>query len=159
MNAPEEFPQKLRRAFADVADLVGGLAGELQIAFGCGEPSALQLFVSEGAAVDPPQCRRRATRHTRARAKEGKIMVNPVKVGFVFAVFLALWHAGWSALVATGLAQKVIDFVFWMHFIKPPYQIETFDPTRAAILVGVTAGVGLVGGIVGGAIWNAFHRA
>ena len=86
-------------------------------------------------------------------------MVNPVKVGFVFAVFLALWHAGWSALVATGLAQKVIDFVFWMHFIKPPYQIEVFDPARAAILVGVTAGVGLVGGIVGGAIWNAFHRA
>jgi hypothetical protein len=46
-----------------------------------------------------------------------------------------------------------------MHFIKPPYQIEAFDPARAAILVGVTAGVGLVGGIVGGAIWNAFHRA
>ncbi|HEY8947346.1 MAG TPA: hypothetical protein VIM56_00525 [Rhizomicrobium sp.] len=85
-------------------------------------------------------------------------MVNPFKLGLVFAVFLALWHAAWSALVATGYAQKLADFVFWLHFIKPVYQIEPFDPARAAILIGVTAGAGLAGGIVGGAIWNAFHR-
>ncbi|MGN6149005.1 MAG: hypothetical protein ACTHPD_10735 [Rhizomicrobium sp.] len=85
-------------------------------------------------------------------------MVNPFKLGLVFAIFLALFHACWAALVATGFAQKLIDFVLWIHFIAPVYRIEAFDPVRAAILVGVTAGVGLAGGIVGGAIWNAFHR-
>ena len=85
-------------------------------------------------------------------------MVNPFKLGLVFAIFLALFHACWAALVATGFAQKLIDFVLWIHFIAPVYRVEPFEPVRAAILVGVTAGVGLVGGIVGGAIWNAFRR-
>lgn len=86
-------------------------------------------------------------------------MVNPIRVGIVFGVFFALWHACWSALVATGLAQKVIDFVFWMHFIVPPYRIEAFDPMRAGILIGVTFVFGLVLGSVVGSIWNFFHRA
>lgn len=86
-------------------------------------------------------------------------MVNPIKVGLVFGIFLAVWHAAWSTLVALGLAQKLIDFIFWVHFIVPPYQIEPFDIVRAGILVGVTFGVGLVGGLVGGVIWNVFHRA
>ena len=73
-------------------------------------------------------------------------MVNPFKVGFVFAIFLAL-RAGRRS------AQKLIDFVFLHHA-----GVEPFDLVRAGILVGITAGVGLAGGFVGGAIWNAFHR-
>jgi hypothetical protein len=86
-------------------------------------------------------------------------MVNPVKVGLVFGIFLALWHTGWSVLVAVGFAQKLIDFIFWAHFIVPPYHIEPFEIVRACILVGVTFGVGLVFGLVGGVLWNVFHRA
>jgi hypothetical protein len=86
-------------------------------------------------------------------------MVSPVKVALVFGVFFALWHACWSALVAAGLAQKFIDFVFWAHFIVPPYRIEPFDLARAGILVGITFGVGFIGGLVGAALWNVFHRA
>ena len=84
---------------------------------------------------------------------------NPLKVGLVFGIFLGLWHAGWAALVATGLAQKLLDFVFWLHFISPPYHVEPFALARAGMLVGVTFGVGLVGGFIGALIWNAFHRA
>lgn len=83
--------------------------------------------------------------------------VNTMKSGLVFGLFLALWHTTWSTLVYAGLAQKLIDFVFWMHFIVPPYRIEPFDPNRAAILVGVTFGVGLVIGVIMGAIWNLLH--
>ena len=85
-------------------------------------------------------------------------MVNPFKVGVVFALFLALWHACWAALVAFGAAQPLLDFVFWMHFIRPPYNVEAFDPGRAAILVGVTTAVGMIGGAIGGMLWNLFHR-
>jgi hypothetical protein len=68
-------------------------------------------------------------------------------------------HAGWSALVAMGLAQRLIDFIFWAHFIAPPFHVEAFDPVRAAILIGVTFGVGLVAGMIAALIWNLFHRA
>jgi len=85
--------------------------------------------------------------------------VNPLKVGLVFGLFLALWHLCWAALVALGLAQKLLDFVFWMHFIAPPYHVEPFALPRAAILVLITFGVGLIGGFVGAIVWNVFHRA
>lgn len=84
---------------------------------------------------------------------------NPVRVGLVFGLFLALWHACWSALVAAGLAQKLIDFVFWAHFITPVYHIEAFELPRAGILVGLTFGIGVVIGFVAALLWNVFHRA
>ena len=84
---------------------------------------------------------------------------NPLKVAIVFGLFLGLWHACWAALVAIGVAQKLLDFVFWMHFIAPPYHVEPFALARAGILVAVTFGVGLIGGFIGALIWNALHRA
>jgi polyferredoxin len=65
----------------------------------------------------------------------------------------------WSIFVALRLAQPVIDFVFWMHFIKPIYVIEPFEIVRAAILLIVTAGVGFIVGSVFALIWNALHKA
>ena len=84
--------------------------------------------------------------------------VSTVRTGVIFGLFLAFFHAVWAGLVAAGLAQKVIDFIFWAHFIAPPYQIEPFEVTRAAILVGITFLAGLTFGVVGGAFWNMSTR-
>jgi len=81
------------------------------------------------------------------------------KAGFVVAALYGAWHLCWSILVASGLAQPFIDFVFWMHFIKPVYVIEPFAIGRAAILLGVTTGVGFVIGSIFALIWNALHKA
>lgn len=86
-------------------------------------------------------------------------MVNPLKVGLVFALFLALWHAFWAALVATGMAQTLLDFIFWIHFINPPYHVDAFDPGRAGILIGITAAIGMIGGSIAALLWNVLHRA
>lgn len=86
------------------------------------------------------------------------MQTNPLKVGLAFGIFLALWHAGWALLVASGVAQALMDFVFWIHFIAPPYHVEAFTPARAGILVGVTFAVGLIGGSIGAIIWNILHR-
>jgi hypothetical protein len=85
-------------------------------------------------------------------------MTNPVKVGLVFGFFVALAHVGWATLVATGHAQRLVDFIFWAHFISPPFHVEAFDMMRAGILVGVTFAVAFIGGVVASLIWNIFHR-
>lgn len=85
--------------------------------------------------------------------------VSPIRAGVVFGLFLAFFHAAWASLVAAGLAQKFMDFVFWAHFIAPPYQIQPFELMRAAILVGLTFLAGLTLGAVGGVFWNLSVRA
>jgi len=86
-------------------------------------------------------------------------MVNPIKAGLAFGTFIALAHLGWSILVAAGGAQKLIDFIFWAHFITPLLQVEPFDLLRACVLIGVTFAVAFAAAAIGSVIWNLFHRA
>jgi len=82
--------------------------------------------------------------------------VSPIRVGLVFGLFLALFHAGWAALVAAGVAQPLMDFVFWAHFITPPYHIEPFALARALVLIGYVFCVGVALGATGSWLWNRF---
>jgi hypothetical protein len=84
--------------------------------------------------------------------------INPNKAGLAVGALLGAWHLTWSLLVALGLAQPLIDFLFWIHFIKPVYVIEPFEIARAAILIAVTAGIGYVTGLVFALLWNRLHR-
>jgi hypothetical protein len=52
----------------------------------------------------------------------------------------------------------VIDFVFSLHFITPPYHVGAFVAWRAAALIAVTAILGYGVGSIGGCIWNWVHR-
>jgi hypothetical protein len=85
--------------------------------------------------------------------------LNPNKVGLTLGALMAAWHLAWSLLVAGGWAQAVINFVLWMHFIKPIYVIDAFNVSTAATLVVVTAVVGYVSGYLFSVIWNWMHRA
>ena len=67
--------------------------------------------------------------------------INVGKAGLVLGALLGGLHVGWALLVALKWAQPVIDFAFWMHFIKPLYVIEPFEIARAVILVMVTSTV------------------
>jgi hypothetical protein len=80
--------------------------------------------------------------------------VRPHTVGLVFGSFLAIWHILWSALIAIGAAQAVIDFIFGLHMITPPYKVAEFHLSTAAGLVLVTAGIGYVVGWAMGFLWN-----
>jgi len=79
---------------------------------------------------------------------------DPIRVGIIFGLVLALFHAGWAALVAAGWAQGVIDFVFWAHFIGPVYHVEPFALGRAFALLSFVFLTGLVIGTAGGWVWN-----
>ena len=84
--------------------------------------------------------------------------VSPNKVGLVFAALLGGWHTLWAALVALGWAQAIINFVFWMHFIKPIYVIGEFRAWIALVLIAVTATIGYIMGCILATLWNWIHR-
>lgn len=81
---------------------------------------------------------------------------KPLRVGLVAALFMAACHTIWALLVTTGWAQPVIDFVFWMHFIQPPYTIEPFNIWISVVLVTVVSAIGFAVGYVFALIWDMF---
>ena len=86
------------------------------------------------------------------------MQINPMRLGLIIGIFLAAIHITWAAMVAIGWAQPLMNFVFWVHFITPPYQIEPFEVGRATLLAGFTFAVGLVLGSVGAVLWNRLAK-
>jgi hypothetical protein len=82
--------------------------------------------------------------------------IHPNSMGLAFGAFLGLWHAFWSLLVLVGVAQWMIDLIFRLHMIAPPYHITGFRLLTAASLVLVTSGIGYIGGAILALIWNRF---
>ena len=80
--------------------------------------------------------------------------IDPNRLGIVAAVMLTAWHGVWLALVASGQAQRVADFVLRMHQMKSEMVVEAFDPMMAALLLAATAILGYVGGSAAAALWN-----
>ncbi len=84
--------------------------------------------------------------------------MSPNRAGLVVGAILGGWHLLWALLVALGWAQIVVDFLFWIHMIKPIYVIQPFDLGLAILLVVVTAAIGYAIGSSFAAIWNRIHR-
>jgi len=82
--------------------------------------------------------------------------VRPHSFAFALAVFLGAWHAVWALVVWAGAAQWLLDFIFRLHMITPPYHVTAFSPLTATGLVLVTAAIGYVSGWFVGLVWNHF---
>ncbi len=87
------------------------------------------------------------------------VSLNPNKAGLALATLIGGWHLLWSLVVAAGWAQALINFILWMHFIKPIYVIDAFNLFTAALLVVVTAVVGYLFGYCFSIVWNWMHRS
>lgn len=85
--------------------------------------------------------------------------LNNNAVALCVGAFVGGFHLLWSALVATGVAQGVLDWIYNLHFLSNPFTVDVFDPTRALILVGFTFVVGYIGGFVFSLMWNNMIHA
>lgn len=81
-------------------------------------------------------------------------MINPYKAGLALGGTIAAWHLLWSLIVAVGWGQFVIDWIFRLHFITPPYTVGQFSFALAAGLIVVTFIIGYVIGWAFSVIWN-----
>ena len=86
------------------------------------------------------------------------VTINPNRAALIIAILLGGWHLLWSVLVAVGWAQSLIDFIFWIHFIRPVYVIERFNIGIALLLIAVTAGIGYAIGWSFAVLWNKLHK-
>ena len=81
--------------------------------------------------------------------------VSVPRTGLALGVLAGGFHAVWAALVAAGWGQPLLDLIFRLHFIDPPYHVMAFNLPTAATLVGLTFAIGLVGGVALAITWNS----
>lgn len=83
---------------------------------------------------------------------------QPRKVGMIFGFALSLYHVVWAILVAIGVGQWLVDFIFWAHMFHMDIIVGPFDWTATITLIIVTFVVGYVMGYIGSLIWNRVHK-
>lgn len=76
----------------------------------------------------------------------------------MFGAFLGFWHALWSAMVALGFSQAILDFIYRIHFLNNPFQVHAFTMTTALTLVIVTSLIGYGIGWMCAGIWNRIQK-
>lgn len=56
------------------------------------------------------------------------------KPALAIATFVAFFHALWAVLVAVGIGQAYLDWIFPMHFIGNIYTVIDFSIVTAVLL-------------------------
>lgn len=80
--------------------------------------------------------------------------INPVKAAISVGAVIGAYHLAWAALVASGVAKTILDFVLKLQFLQFDYQLMPFSVGTAATLVGLTFAIGSAFGFVFAIVWN-----
>lgn len=83
-----------------------------------------------------------------------KYTVNPIDAALLLGMLFGIVHLSWLILVFLKFAQVTLDFIYWAHFIKPIFEVESFEIGRAITLLGLTVSVGAFMGYVLAKIFN-----
>jgi len=71
---------------------------------------------------------------------------------------LASLHFIWVVLILFGWAQPLMDFIFKLHMLNSPFQVQAFSWSLALSLIAVTFAFGAFYGFVFYLIQNSFTR-
>ena len=74
--------------------------------------------------------------------------MNLIRTSIVGGLCLSSLHFFWAVLVALGWAQPLMDFIFKLHMLNSPFQVQAFDITLALGLVCITFLIGCFYGAV-----------
>lgn len=83
--------------------------------------------------------------------------VDAHRAGLALGSLIGLIHLLWVFLVAAGWAGALVRLSLKLHFLSVPFTLLSFDASRAAALVTLSAVVGYLVGFVLGSLWNAFR--
>jgi hypothetical protein len=84
--------------------------------------------------------------------------VNNNKIGLIFGLLMAIGHLIWALLVWIGLAQRLLDWIFSLHFIVNPYILMAFNFWKMILLIIITFIVGYIIGWILAALINWLHK-
>jgi len=86
--------------------------------------------------------------------------INKNGLGLSLGIFLALVHAVWAIVISIipSLTQKMLDWVFVLHFLEPIYKLTAANLLNGVILIVMTFISGYIMGYVFAAIWNKFSK-
>lgn len=73
-------------------------------------------------------------------------------------LFFGFIHLTWSCLVALGVAQRMLNLVFRLHFLNNPFTVGQFQIGMAVGLVVVTSLAGYVVGWIFAWAWNKIGK-
>ena len=84
--------------------------------------------------------------------------LNRNRTGLIVGSFSGAWHVLWSFMVAIGIAQTVLDWIYRLHFLDNPFHVSGFNILKAAVLVTLTFVIGYLGGWSFAFLWNSMHK-
>ncbi|OHA61621.1 MAG: hypothetical protein A2556_00810 [Candidatus Vogelbacteria bacterium RIFOXYD2_FULL_44_9] len=82
------------------------------------------------------------------------MQINKNKTGLTFACLFGWMHLVWGVVVALGLGQVFLNFIFGLHMLNVPIIVMPFDLVKAVTLVIVTFVVGYFFGWFMAFFWN-----
>jgi hypothetical protein len=87
------------------------------------------------------------TNHLNKRRMNWKrINMNFLRTTFIGGLCLSSLHFCWVILVALGIAQPLLDYVFKLHMLNSPFEVQPFSLLLATGLVGITFLIGCIYG-------------
>lgn len=74
--------------------------------------------------------------------------MNLFRASMISGLCLASLHFCWVVLVALGWAQPFMDFIFKLHMLNSPFQVQPFDAMLALGLLLITFLIGCFYGLI-----------
>ena len=74
--------------------------------------------------------------------------MNLFRTSLIGGLGLASLHFCWALLVLMDWAQPLMNFIFKLHMLNSPFQVQPFSFTLALGLIGITFLIGCFYGVI-----------